>query len=173
MWARYWDYIDEQNPPGPNVVWQTHVLSAGDTVIGGTPCRKLVNTRSRREGPRLDTVLVTTNTAFVYDNTDTVFVYSGNAGKFIPLYIYNVDEGDTVCLSGLFHRGNDSTFAISVDSIRMTLYDTGHLKTYYTHTLMEYAGIRLTGVSLIRMALTEPGSTRDNIPKSWALRCLR
>lgn len=142
--GRYYDYIDpsgydEHNPLPANYNWVTHVQSAGDTVIAGIACQHLVCTHKIRMATNPDSIRTGNGSVFVYDNTDTVFVYSDNAGRFIPLYIFNVSAGDTVCLSGLFSWFGDSTFCYVVDSIRMALYDTSHLKTYYTHTLMEHA----------------------------------
>lgn len=142
--GNYYDYIAEQsydrfNPAPPNYTWVTHVQSVGDTVIAGISCRHLVCSDKVRMATNPDSIRSGGNrSVFVYDNTDTVFVYSGNAGRFIPLYIFNVSAGDTVCLSGLFNWLGDTTFCYVVDSIRMALYDTSHLKTYYTHTLIEH-----------------------------------
>lgn len=134
--GNYGDYVDQQFP-FTNSTWVDHVTSTGDTVIDGTPCRKLVTDIRTRSATNPDIIHTSSKTTFVYDNTDTTFVYSGNPGKFIPLYIYNVSEGDTVQLSGLFNFFGDTTFRYVVDSIRMELFDTSHLKTFYTRTLID------------------------------------
>jgi hypothetical protein len=63
--------------------WFQHVQSVGDTVVAGTACRKLTITGTTKNATDPETV----SSLFVYDNTDTVFVFSDHAGKFIPLNI--------------------------------------------------------------------------------------
>lgn len=128
------DYIDFQLMDVRST-WMSHVQSVGDTVIAGMPCRQLLTTTRSRYANLPDTIFSQSGSTFVYDNTDTVFVYS--SGSFIPLYVYNVNEGDTVRLSGFFNYNGEHAFRYIVDSIRMELFDTSHLRTYYTHALIE------------------------------------
>lgn len=83
---------------------------------------------------------------YVYNNQDTVFIYNNLFGRFTPLYVYNVTEGQTLCLPVIpdifesvnFYTGPvfaDSTFCMLVDSVKSVLYDTSVLKTIYTHSL--------------------------------------
>jgi hypothetical protein len=81
---------------------------------------------------------------YVYNNLDTVFIYNAIFSKFTPLYIFNVQQGDTVNLPLLMPNdaeddfaGNwgDSTFSYIVDSVKMVVYDTTNLKTVFTHSL--------------------------------------
>ncbi len=73
---------------------------------------------------------------------DTVFIYNFYFDRFTPLYVFNVSEGDTVCLptlpSGLIYEPEDSTFCYVVDSIRVLPYDTAHLRTYFTRFINLY-----------------------------------
>lgn len=117
------------NIPGS---WLQHVQSVGDTTIVGISCRKLTV-----EGtiPVRPSDAVFKNPFYIYDNTDTVFVFSERQSRFIPLYIFNVQQGDTVCLSGLFHNFGDSTFCYIVDSVGTELVGTSHLKAVYIHSL--------------------------------------
>lgn len=110
--------------------WLQHVQAVGDTALTGIPCRKLTITGTL---PFVPTAAFK-NPLYVYDNTDTVFVFSERAGKFIPLYIFNVQQGDTICLSGLFQLSGDSTFCYIVDSVGTELVDTSHLKAVYTRS---------------------------------------
>ncbi len=80
-------------------------------------------------------------TLYLYNNTDTVFVYNYYFNRFTPLYVFNVIDGDSVRLpilpteiDGLHHVSADSTFSFIVDSVRTVLYDTAHLKTIYTRS---------------------------------------
>lgn len=129
--AEWWYGLDTYllPPPGVSVGFVQHVQSVKDTVVAGTACRKLTVTTIRNN----DTSSRLPATFFVYDNTDTVFVFSDTANKFIPLYVFNVAAGDTVCLSGL----SDTAFCYVVDSVRMELFDTTHLRSVYTHTLID------------------------------------
>ncbi len=133
-----WDYIFA--PPGwvVNETWTDHVAVTGDTTIQGISCRKVVATRTKKAGWNPDSSFVALRSeAYFYDNTDTVFSFNGAAGSFQPLYVLNVSEGDTVCLKNPYAAsGMDSTFCYVVDSIQMVVYDTTHLKTFYTHTII-------------------------------------
>ncbi len=73
------------------------------------------------------------DTLYVYNNEDTVFVYNQIFSKFTPLYIFNVNAGDTITTpvleaNGSFTNLGDSTFSIVIDSVKMVLYDTTYLK---------------------------------------------
>lgn len=141
--AEWWyggDNYDYSFWPGSeeNFKWVDHVQSLSDTMVAGVNCRKLTATRIRKNGITPDSAFTAlASTFYVYDNTDTVFIFSDSSSKFIPLYVFNVQENDTVCLSGLFHLSSDSTFCYVVDSIRTELFDTSHLRTFYTHTLID------------------------------------
>lgn len=53
--------------------------------------------------------------------------------------MFNVQEGDTVCLpvppTAYPVTGGDTTFRFVIDSVRVKLYDTAHLRTYYTTSI--------------------------------------
>lgn len=130
----------------PDRRWVDHLESVLDTVVLDIPCRKLVATRHERSGFTPDVTTITTEDSFfVYNNDDTVFVFDRSLGNFTPLYIFNVDEGDTVCmrvpssnLPAMYYQG--TTFCYIVDSIRMENYGNTQLKSYYTRTLMDNTG---------------------------------
>ena len=115
----------------------------GDTIIDGITCRQVVRNAHTSSaclgmaGPVFDLP-----TLYFYNNSDTVFVYNHFFGRFTPLYIFNVHDGDIVTLPilptdpGWFSFGcTDSTFSFVVDSVRMVLYDTAWLKTIYSRSL--------------------------------------
>lgn len=72
-----------------------------DTVILGVNCKKIerevfIKTRYSDDP---DNILISSRPQkdlYVYDNAETVFVYNENFNRFTPLYIFNVNEGDTV-----------------------------------------------------------------------------
>lgn len=80
---------------------------------------------------------------YVYANDDTIFVFNAHFNRFTPLMVFNVDEGDTVCLpippnaaaSDLVPNpiaNGDTCYCYRIDSIRTVLYDTTYLETFYT-----------------------------------------
>ena len=120
-----------------------HSYYAGDTVISGIACRKIVRNAFVKE-PEASMGLHVSDlsTLYVYNTTDTVFVYNTIFSRFTPLYLFNVTDGDTVRLpilpndiGQLQYLTPDSSFSFRVGSVRMILYDTATLKTVYTHGL--------------------------------------
>lgn len=76
---------------------------------------------------------------YIYDNGDTVFAYNYLYNRFTPLYVFNVNAGDTVCLPiypGDYHDVTDSTYCIVIDSVKMEYQDTSLLKTVYNHAVI-------------------------------------
>lgn len=80
---------------------------------------------------------------YVYDNSDTVFIYDRWLAKFTPLYLFNVSDGDTITLpamlpvDGGFNNPADTVYTFVVDSVKMEQYSAQTLKTVYTRTLNE------------------------------------
>lgn len=139
-------------PPGTasEISFSYHARSVADTVIDGISCRKVTTAYREKmngpirpdfgfgEGPVKD--------CYIYDNTDTVFVFNENFGRFTPMYVFTAQEGDTICLPVLPeptpdlrvnpHTG-DASFCFIIDSIRVLTYDTAHLRTFYTRAISE------------------------------------
>jgi hypothetical protein len=122
-----------------------HAKVTENTVVNGQSCRKIVYTPHTL--PPWDGYGFKLNTPtprYVYNTDDTVFIYNAIFGKFTPLYVFNVQDGDTVTLPLLLPNDGcawfmgslgDSSFSFVVDSVRTVLYDTSHLQTVYTHSL--------------------------------------
>lgn len=81
---------------------------------------------------------------YLYDHQDTVFIYNTLFNRFTPLYVFNVQPGDTLFLPvipvemegrALPTLGSDSTFALLIDSVMMKNWDGVSLKTIYSHAL--------------------------------------
>lgn len=121
-------------------VWVDHVEVVGDILIDGIEARKIniMRTAKLKWEP---TVAIPADSAqlFVYDTPDTVFIYDTNRTSFIPLYVYNVSEGDTVTLPVPFYQSGGisdyDSFSFVVDSIRMENFDTTALRSFYIHTV--------------------------------------
>ncbi len=135
-----YNFTDYPGGVSPNITWIDHVVSVADTTIQGISCRKLLATRTQKSSisPNNSSVSLTSS-MYVYDNTDTVFLFDQATNNFLPLYIFNAQEGDTICLKALnIPAGSpDSNFCFVVDSIRLRLFDTTHLRTFYTRSLFE------------------------------------
>jgi Secretion system C-terminal sorting domain len=116
-----------------------HSFYAGDTVINGTNSRKVVRIANNYLG---GPTVYDLPPLYFYSSSDTVFVFNNLFHKFTPLYIFNVADGDTVTLpilptelGTLISLTADSTFTFIVDSVRIKLFDTAHLKTIYTRSI--------------------------------------
>jgi len=121
-----------------------HSYYTGDTIILGKTCRTviqkgLVDTPASTMGLHVYDL----TTLYLYNNSDTVFMYNYLFKRFTPLYVFNVNPGDTIRLPILPYdycnyptiTTTDSTFKIVVDSVKMVLYDTANLKTIYSHSI--------------------------------------
>lgn len=113
------------------------MLSVKDTTLAGRPCRKLIATRYERNGLSPDVTSITKqDNFFIYNNEDTVFLYDRNVGDFTLLYIFNLNEGDTVCIRVPNPELPGMDFSYIIDSIKTEYYDTIQLRSYYNHTLL-------------------------------------
>ena len=138
-----WWYQDNSNRYshwGPhNQPWADHILVEKDTMVDNMNCRKLVVTRWRKSTGNENKYLAGTRNLFIYDNIDTVFMFNNYTSSFEPLYVFNAAVGDTVTVSTFAEptwEHVDSNFSYVVDSIKMELYDTVSLKTYYTTNIV-------------------------------------
>ncbi len=157
--AEWWYYSKDE-------FWQEGVYSllhakvTHDTLYEGKTCQVIEQEGIKKtgfailEGGKMQISAPVTEpfrSLYVYDNQDTVFIYNDLFGKFTPLYVYNVTEGQTLCLPVIpdvyekvnFYTGSvftDSVFCMVVDSIRTVQYDTSLLKTIYTHSLYDANG---------------------------------
>lgn len=124
-----------------NKFWADHTIVTGDTVVNGIAARKLETTRYAKGRTSPTTVYIDEiKTSIIYDSPDTVFIFDDRRESFIPLYVYNVEEGDTVTLPvpGAYHTlapSMDTLFSFIIDSIRVLPFDTASLKTYFTRAI--------------------------------------
>lgn len=141
--AEWWYYSNSKNFDywAPRKDLADRLQSVKDTVVLGIPCRKMLATEYIRLDTSPDELTVRrTDSFFLYNNDDTVFVYDRSIANFTPLYIFNVEESDTVCIripSSELPIWYDTaySFCYVVDSIRMEMYDTALLRSVYTHAL--------------------------------------
>lgn len=113
-----------------------HSYSDGDTIIDGH-----TSTIIRRDTHKAPLSWAHSfPPLFTYISFDTVFVFNTLFNRFTPLFIFNVNEGDTIRIPRLnsdYYPMSASTFAYRVDSVRTLLYDTARLKTVFTHSFNE------------------------------------
>src|SRR5690606_30940263 len=84
-------------------------------------------------------------------NSDTVFFYNSIFNRFTPLYIFNAQEGDTICLPvipapeagyndlRIHPLTGDTSFCFRIDSIRTEMFDGVPLRVFYTYAIGEYS----------------------------------
>jgi hypothetical protein len=164
--AEWWYYSDHND--GWDILFSLiHAKATHDTLLDGKTCQVIEQERITKYVTKFtdnspwiigqaDTTPIPT--IYVYDQSDTVFIYNAFFGKFTPLYIYNVTAGQTLCLpllpdvdggtGGGGQQVGDSTFCFVVDSVATVLYDTAHLKSVYIHSLSLYNNDAPPGVML-------------------------
>lgn len=150
--AEWWAYGDVQDDLLSSIFSQiVHSVVVGDTVINGRTCRKIVSEVYGKdvvsEGNEIHTYFsgpTYLRTVCVYSTPDTVFVFNKNFNRFTPLLVFNVHEGDTVCLPVIGSdlrpnpvAGGDTCFCFVIDSIRTVKYDTTYLETYFEHSIIQ------------------------------------
>jgi len=158
-----WWYGSNDGFGSSGIHFVLNARASHDTLINGFNCqviqqKGIVKTSSSISWPPTystpDTVLY--DPLFIYNTIDTVFIFNPFFDKFTPLYIYNVTEGQTLCLPVLPDlKGHnaastaliDSTFCFVVDSVRNVVYNTTTLKTIYTHALYDTANFPINPIN--------------------------
>ena len=113
--------------------------AVGDTVIDNILCRKIEQRSIGRQdwstpGAPLDTNRLPDG--YAYTSGDTVFYYSNDLGRFTPLYIFNVQAGDTVVYEVAPQAfDTSSSFRILVDSITIVNLGGVALRRVHFHPL--------------------------------------
>jgi hypothetical protein len=108
-----------------------HTTAVADTMINNRLTTKLVMKGEIMPSSNIPYVYEP-DPYFFYDEGDTVFLYDKYISDFIPLYIFNVQPGDTINNS---YYSSPTPDKLLVDSVKMVLYDTAFLKTVFTHPL--------------------------------------
>jgi hypothetical protein len=136
----FWCYTGSSESLSPESIesakWTDTVRVEKDTIVNGADCRKLSVYRRERRLNFTDTFYTTAN-YYVYDNADTVFIYSPYYESFVPLYVFNVAIGDSICLPVPFPEfaDNKSSYCFRVDSIKTEEFDGIPLKSVYVKTV--------------------------------------
>ena len=101
--------------------------------------QNLTYTSGSGNNPLVSNRDTTTGILQVYEQNDTVWVYNTVFGKYTPLYVFNVQEGDTLRLPILdidpagpnVTPESDSVFVMVIDSIRTVNYGGIAAQTYF------------------------------------------
>lgn len=133
----------------PNSIWHYGFINSdGEDGLNYTVYRTskdtLYETRlcSKVEGKKYTALSTYTNlpTQYIYTSNDTVFYYNFNFSKFLPLYKFNVNKGDTL----KFHvpylvTGASDSFRVVVDSVYNIIVDGNTLREVDTRYLDRFA----------------------------------
>lgn len=108
-----------------------HLKSVKDTIIQGETTFKIIQTYIRDVG---DTLYL--DPLYVYNQADTTFTYSFVELKFLKLFIFNGNQGDTLTLdyTSIF-SGTSSTYRLLIDTVIQKSINGVPLKEYQTTAL--------------------------------------
>lgn len=130
-----WYYSEHGNGAAPPNSEYIYYESTKDTVIAGHSTHKISRTFYRHTG-----AILTLNPIYVYEQTDTVFIYSFERSKFLSIYIFNGQAGDTLTLDILEPMlwTSDSTYRLLIDTVETKVVDGISLKKYRTLALDDF-----------------------------------
>lgn len=120
-------------------------IAIKDTILLGKNCRQIKQRIFISwPGPIYREDLGSTRDLYIYSNPDTVFCFNDRINRFSPLFVFNVNVGDTVRLplfnapSACTKISNDTTklFEFIVDSVKNVNYDGEILKTVYSKCII-------------------------------------
>jgi hypothetical protein len=137
-----WFYSAKKEPSGPPNTKYVHIESVKDTTIKSQAVQKI----SRKLVSKDDTVK--RNPLYFYQTTDTIFFYSKSRSDFLPYFIYNVQEGDTVRLGvpdrlladvadRFLTSKEDSSVLATITTIKMDTFDGIRPKRYDVNTIYD------------------------------------
>lgn len=127
-----WYYSEHGGGTAPPNSEYLHLKSLADTAINDITTHKIERTYYKFSG---DTVIF--DPVYVYEQSDTVFLFNAIKSKFQTLYIFNASPGDTLTLDIPEPSGwtTDSTYRFVIDGIETVLIDGIPLKKYATIAL--------------------------------------
>ncbi|MCC6186500.1 MAG: hypothetical protein IT256_05040, partial [Chitinophagaceae bacterium] len=119
-------------------------VAVKDTLILGINCRQIKQRIFISwPGPVYSMDLASTRDLYIYNNPDTVFCYNNRINEFTPLFIFNVNAGDTINIP-YFNPSSSCTvifdldspkFSFIIDSVKYINYDGELLKTVFSKVL--------------------------------------
>ncbi len=121
-----------------------HYKSMLDTTILGVTTHKITQEYFKFNG-KMDNL----ESVYVYQKADTVFMFSFKKEKFLKLYIFNGDKGDTLTLDNLndfsgskptYRLLIDTVINLKIDGIPVKLYKTRNLNSFMPYSFMDRIG---------------------------------
>jgi hypothetical protein len=129
-----WYYSEHAQGMCPGNCEYLHLESVYDTVVNGKTTHKIAQTYYRQTG---DTVHL--EPIFLYEQSDTVFMWSFSKSRFLTTYIFNRNIGDTLTLDAPDTlTWLDSVYRLVIDTIKYEIVDGISLKRYETIPLDDY-----------------------------------
>ncbi len=129
-----WYYSEHAGGMCPGNCEYLHLESVMDTVINGNTTHKITQTYYRHTG---DTVLL--DPIYLYEQSDTIFMWSFSKSRFLTTYIFNRNIGDTLTLDSPDNlTWTDTTYRFVIDTIINLNIDGIPLKKYGTIALDDY-----------------------------------
>lgn len=131
-----WYYSASANGAAPTGAEYYHYQSLLDTTVAGQLCKKITVKYYQYNGSVTDRLPI-----FTYQADDTVWYYNTIYSKFLPLYIFDVSQGDTLVYHSPSVPTNaaDTLFKVVVDSITIITAGTTNLKQVWTTPLGEFS----------------------------------
>ena len=130
-----WYYSEHAGGVGPSNSEYLLLKSESEQIINGVTTHKITRTYYRYTG---DTIILPP--IYIYQKSDTVYMYNTKKNKFQSIYIFNALQGDTLTLDipETLPWIKDSTYRLKIDTIE-TVYLRGvPLKKYKTTALDEF-----------------------------------
>ena len=128
-------YYDGHNAAPPEYSGYIRFKNMGDTIVGNKLTHKLVQSNYNYEGE-----LVYETEHYVFQESDTVFLYSIPKSDFLVFYIFNRNQGDTITLDAPYTiPGLGSKYRLVIDSVSTVVIDNTPLQKYKTSALDEYS----------------------------------
>lgn len=129
-----WYYSEHAAGSCPGNCEYLHLESVSDTIINGKTTHKITQTYYRFTGDTLQL-----DPIYLYEQFDTVFMWSFLKSRFLTTYIFNGSIGDTLTLDVPdILIWTDTTYRLVIDSIINVTVDGVTLKKYQTTALDEY-----------------------------------
>lgn len=129
-----WHYSEHAGGACPGNCEYLHLESVMDTIISGQTTHKITQIYYKHTG---DTVHF--DPIYLYEQSDTVFMWSFSKLKFLTTYIFNGNIGDTLTLDTPDTLSwTDTTYRLVIDTIINLTIDGVPLKKYRTIALDDY-----------------------------------
>jgi hypothetical protein len=121
-----WNYYLDGDGSGINFRYETEK----DTLYEGKLCSKVIGKATSKSS------ITDLGATYFHTSGDTVFYYHDSLKSFTPLYIFNVQEGDTISLySPSWYKHFLNQFRLVVSKIDTNIIDGLPLRTVHTNSI--------------------------------------